>query len=89
MAEHDIPGPDWSDAPSWAQWWAVDGDGHAYWYAAEPTYNAQCDTWQVKSGPWWIWYSQGTTFEEDRSVRSGQGIDYRQTLRSRPEVQND
>ena len=80
MAEHDISGPDWSKAPSWAQWWAMD---HlcACWYKQKPIY--------VKSGPGWIWYSQGTTFEEDRSVRPGQGIDYRQTLRSRPEVQND
>lgn len=22
---------DWSDAPEAAQWWAVDGEGYAYW----------------------------------------------------------
>jgi hypothetical protein len=53
----------------------------ACWYKQEPSY--------VKSGPRWIWYSQGSTFEEDRNIRSMQGIDYRQTLRKRPEVQND
>jgi len=72
--------PDWSDAPSWAQWWAMDYTS-ACWYKQQPTY--------VKSGPRWIWYSQGSTFEEDRNVRPVQGIDYRETLRKRPEVQND
>ena len=80
MAENDIPGPDWSDAPSWAKWWAMDYMS-ACWYKQEPTY--------VKAGPRWIWYSQGDAFEEDRSVRLVQGIDYRETLRKRPEVQND
>ena len=80
MAEHDIPGPDWSDAPPWAQWWAMDYMS-ACWYKQEPTY--------VKAGPRWIWYSQGDAFEEDRSVRPVQNIDYRETLRKRPEVQND
>lgn len=28
--------PDWSMAPDWAQWWAVDADGDEYWYADKP-----------------------------------------------------
>ena len=82
MAEHDIPGPDWSDAPSWAQWWAMDYMG-AWWYKQKPSYV------KIGAGPRWFWYSQAGAFEEDRSVRPGQGIDYRETLRKRPEVQND
>ena len=23
---------DWNQAPANARWWAMDGDGHAYWY---------------------------------------------------------
>ncbi len=23
---------DWNQAPENARWWAIDGDGHAYWY---------------------------------------------------------
>lgn len=29
--------PDWSKAPGLAKWWAVDEDGTARWYWAEPT----------------------------------------------------
>jgi len=28
--------PSWDDAPSWAQWLALDGDGEWYWYEVEP-----------------------------------------------------
>lgn len=28
--------PDWSKAPEWARYWAVDSDGTAYWYEFEP-----------------------------------------------------
>lgn len=28
--------PDWETAPEWAEWWAVDEDGAAYWYDVEP-----------------------------------------------------
>jgi len=24
--------PDWSQAPSWANWWAMDMDENCYWY---------------------------------------------------------
>ena len=37
--------PDWTEAPDWAQWWAVDNDGYAYWYRDEPTYNAKYGGW--------------------------------------------
>jgi len=29
--------PDWSTAPEWAQYWAIDNDGRAYWYEHKPT----------------------------------------------------
>ena len=29
--------PDWKTAPSWAQWFAVDGDGKSWWYEIEPS----------------------------------------------------
>ena len=32
----DMPKPDWSRAPEWAQWWAVDEDGSAYWFDSMP-----------------------------------------------------
>lgn len=33
---HEVEVPDWSTAPEWAYWWAVDADGNAYWYKCEP-----------------------------------------------------
>lgn len=32
----DVPQPDWDTAPKWAQWWAVDECGAAWWYAQKP-----------------------------------------------------
>lgn len=28
--------PDWAAAPAWAQWWAYDFDGAAWWFEHEP-----------------------------------------------------
>lgn len=28
---------DWSEAPDWAQWWAVDSAGSAFWYENKPS----------------------------------------------------
>lgn len=28
--------PNWSVAPEWAEWWAVDRDGTETWFEAEP-----------------------------------------------------
>ena len=51
MAEHDIPGPDWSDAPPWAQWWAADKHGPC-WYARKPTWTGA--GWDPNFGNFWI-----------------------------------
>lgn len=31
--------PDWANAPKWAQWFAIDGDGEGYWYKEKPIKN--------------------------------------------------
>src|SRR5688572_2979005 len=36
------PEPDWSQAPEWAQWWAVDANNSAYWYEIKPTLLINC-----------------------------------------------
>ncbi len=38
--------PSWDDAPSWAQWLAVDEDGAWYWYEDEPGYSALKQEWR-------------------------------------------
>lgn len=41
--------PDWKDAPEWANWLAMDGDGAWFWYESEPAEN-QCGFWNTKNG---------------------------------------
>ena len=43
-----MPEIDWKKAPKGARWWAVDGDGRAYWYCA-PTAAAFTDFWFAES----------------------------------------
>ena len=28
--------PDWNQSPSWAEWFAIDDDGEAWWYETKP-----------------------------------------------------
>lgn len=80
MAENDIPGPDWSKAPPWARWWAVNRDRFpagdyaiwANWYENEPKYN---------SG---IWVSPRGRGQEDSAWSNVDCIDCSKTLRRRP-----
>ena len=34
--------PDWTKAPEWAMWWAIDEDGSTYWYVAKPEPAGAC-----------------------------------------------
>ena len=73
--------PDWTGAPDWAQWWAADSDGYAYWYRDEPTYNAKYGGWlhTLEDEP-------NVSFDHcwpEREFNSWD-IDCSQTLRSRP-----
>jgi hypothetical protein len=36
LAAYDALAPDWSTAPAWANWYALDADGEAGWYDDEP-----------------------------------------------------
>jgi hypothetical protein len=71
--------PAWHVAPPWAQYWAVNKDGFACWYAAEP--RRGCTVWWNRIGtqrqaalPRWFL---------DRLCMTG--LDWRETLRSRPQ----
>lgn len=39
--------PDWKDAPEWAEYVAMDSDGHWWWYQLEPKY--VCGEWTEPS----------------------------------------
>jgi hypothetical protein len=73
--------PNWSGAPDWAQWWAADSDGYAYWYRDEPTYNAKYGGWLRTLGEEpdvsfdLCWPPEGF---------DNRDIDWASTLRSRP-----
>lgn len=42
---YDALEPDWSKAPDWAQWYAIDSDGVGYWYGSEPTFQPLDGAW--------------------------------------------
>jgi hypothetical protein len=45
-----VPTPDWSTAPDWAQWHAVDEDGRAFWFERQP--RAMSSQWDDMGGLW-------------------------------------
>lgn len=48
VAAYDALAPDWSQAPEWGKWYAIDADGHAYWYEAKP-YRTRVHQWTTTS----------------------------------------
>ena len=36
IAAYDALAPDWSDAPEWAGWYAIDANGQPCWWSVEP-----------------------------------------------------
>jgi len=69
------PNPDWSTAPVWAQWWAVDANEWAAWFSGEPKLDDEHPEWH--------------TFSQCRNAGCCElpvGIDWRTTLRQRPSV---
>jgi hypothetical protein len=59
---------DWSQAPEDARWWAMDGDGHAYWYC-RPQIAAATTFWFAARHP---------------APSFGYARDFRQSLQARP-----
>ena len=43
------PQVDWSQAPEWANYWAMDRDGGAYWHSQEPKCRTFVAWWQEDS----------------------------------------
>ena len=35
--QSDPNAPDWSQAPDWANWYAIDADGQRWWHELEPS----------------------------------------------------
>lgn len=48
VAAFDALAPDWSQAPDWALWYAIDSGGMRVWYETEPT--CYISVWDVYEG---------------------------------------
>ena len=73
--------PTWAGAPDWANFWAADSDGYAYWYRDEPTYNAKYGGWLRTLGD-----EPDVSFDQCWPPEGFDNwdIDWASTLRSRP-----
>ena len=72
--------PDWKDAPEWAMWLAMDGDGWWGWYEEEPAWDCEADIWAMHEDSEADWEVAGDTPDCD-------GIDWDHafsTLEPRP-----
>ena len=38
--------PDWNQSPSWAEWFAIDDDGEAWWYETKPHSKMNDGVWR-------------------------------------------
>lgn len=41
---------DWSEAPEWANWYAIDEDGKGHWYECEPVISRNLNVWDNENG---------------------------------------
>jgi len=77
-----MPMPDWSTAPEWAQWWAVDADGTIGWYRDAPIAHDETLMWTNSVHRIVGWVSAG------RCTLSGD-TNWRTTLQRRPKEEEE
>lgn len=70
QADAPAPRPDWSQAPTWAQWWAQDATGAAFWYERKPS--MYHDEGWACGGRATLAYLPGTNWRETLQQRPGQ-----------------
>jgi hypothetical protein len=63
--------PDWKDAPTWANWLAMDADGDLYWYEKRPARSIPREKWIRDGG---------------QMVLAGEITPWDETLEQRPEA---
>ena len=73
VAAYDALAPDWSQAPEWAKWYAIDANEEATWFEVKP---------KMYSNSWWD--ESGWPDEYGKAIPSG--VDWRLCLWKRPEV---
>lgn len=75
-AAGEWPGPDWSQAPEWADWWAMDLSKDCEWHANKPDIEHEFD-WEAG------WYSDGRGAVAHCFNYTGH---WRDSLRKRPDT---
>jgi len=69
--------PNWTDAPEWANYWAVDENGEMYWYRVKPITHQQNRYWMPENDRW-----------GDGAVEPATLLDWEETLQKRPEKES-
>ena len=70
--------PDWSQAPDWAKWWAIDKIGQGFWYNLKPSRDQSATEWIVD-------FSSGSDFSYKASPDFNYQGNWRNSLRKRPQ----
>jgi hypothetical protein len=76
-AQPEAPQPDWATAPPWVNWWAADANGETHWFVSAPKVFDSI----------WMPHPHLEIIDDDGDVDLPVGIDWRTTLRRRPEAQ--
>lgn len=63
--------PDWSTAPDWANWRAMDADGRWYLFENKPRKSGTC--WLKTTGQWALDYYEDRTWESSLQQRLNRG----------------
>ena len=82
-----LPEMDWSQAPEWAQWSAINADGSQSWYEFKPLLFLEIGAWHVGDNPAWATYNEGDSIPETRKKRGGSygyRAQWQDSLRQRP-----
>ena len=70
--------PDWSQAPYWANWWAMDEDRKCHWFSKEPWSHNGASEWVLENN------GEGLNNIYSPSIHCGYIGDWRNSLRKRP-----
>ena len=75
--EKSMTEPDWTTAPSWAQWFTIDDDGYGFWWDTQPVANKMVGCWQVDMSA--DWYDT-----QPAGIYPDAADDWEHSLRQRP-----
>lgn len=72
-----FPNPDWSRAPNWANWWAIDAGGDAFFFYEKPELAEEEGIWMGGEE------ASITDYLYDDNYQLAVGVDWRASLRHR------